>query len=74
MPPAADTSARLARIVSLMLRNRSPGSIGPAGTESRVGVNELPPIASSVRVLTTKLVFSDAQRHAALVVVARRRR
>ena len=34
-------------------------AIGPAGTDSRAGVNELPPIARSVRVLTTKLVRSE---------------
>ena len=52
------TWARLSAIASLSRLNRSAGSIGPAGAAKRVGVNELPPIALSARVLTTKLVFS----------------
>ena len=57
--PCPDTSERFDDIRSLICRKRSAGSIGPAGTARRDGVNALPPIALSVRVLTTKLVFSD---------------
>ena len=53
------TSARFARMRALISANRAAGSIGPAGTDRRDGVNELPPIARSVRVLTTKLVRND---------------
>ena len=56
--PSPLTPSRLAAIASLSRLNRSAGSIGPAGAAKRVGVNELPPIALSARVLTTKLVFS----------------
>ena len=56
--PPPDTPSRFSRIAALSSANRSPGAIGPAGAENRVGENELPPMARSLRVLTTKLVLS----------------
>ena len=58
--PPPLTPSRFSRMIFWIARKRSTGSIGYAGTEMRVGVKALPPMSRSVRVLTTKLVFSDA--------------
>src|SRR3954462_1430941 len=55
--PEPFTPDRFSAIDSLITLNLCTGSIGPAGVLNRVGVNELPPIDVSARVLTTKLVF-----------------